>query len=159
EDPTYLRANERRGKLKKGAIRRAQYQPDVNDSGPELRSVQLTAPAGGLRRVQIFPRTGGTLDIDSFPSTDTTPPQQIVVFTGGVNVLVDGIDQRAGDQPIGTIDLSADRVVLWTDTASGRSLQAGAATQERDLPLQVYLEGNIVIRQGANVLRARQAFY
>lgn len=166
-DPTYLRAVERRGQTKRGGLRRAQYQPGESDppaqETSELRSVQLTPPAGGLRRVRIFSRTGGRWSFESFSTKDTTPAEQVVIFKGGINVLVDGVGEEAGTkterEPVGTIDLSADMIVIWTDPASGGGLSGGEAIQPRERPLQVYLEGNIVIRQGENVLRASQAFY
>ncbi|HTI50493.1 MAG TPA: hypothetical protein VL475_06065, partial [Planctomycetaceae bacterium] len=163
QDPAYLRALERRGQTKRGGLRKAQYQPDQSEApaerAPELRSVQLTPPAGGLRRVRIFSRTGGNWDFESFPTKDTTPTEQVIIFKGGLNVLVDGVDAGAGAEPLGTIDLSADMIVIWTDTASGGGLSGGEAVQDRDMPLQVYLEGNIVIRQGERKLQATQAFY
>lgn len=159
DDPTYQRAVERRALTDKRTIRRTQYPAESPDSGVELRSVQLTSPPGGLRRVQIFPRTGGGWDLESYPSNETTPPQQVVVLKGGITLIIDGIEQQVGDQPIDTIDLSADRVVIWTDAASAESLPGRQAVQQRDLPLQIYLEGNIVIRQGESVMRASQAFY
>ena len=159
DDPTFLRGLERRNQSRKEVIRRAQYQPDGTDTGPELRSVQLTAPAGGLRRMRIFSRTGGRWSFESFPSPNTTPPEQVLVFSGGITLLVDGIEQQFDGRPVGTIDLSADRIVIWTDAASTANFSGGEAIQARDLPFQVYLEGNIVVRQGGNVLRANRAFY
>lgn len=162
DDPTYVRAVQRRGRSKQGTIRRAQFAPfdAAPDGGPELRSIQITPPEGSLRRLRIFSRTGGRWNADSFVSKDTTPPEQVTVFTGGINVLIDGIEQQFNGSPIGVVDLSADRVVIWTDAAStGNFAGTGEATQSSDLPMQVYLEGNIVIRQGTNTLRAGQAFY
>jgi lipopolysaccharide export system protein LptA len=160
QDPTYQRATARRAQTKKGAIRRTQYAPEGSDAGPELRSVQLTPPEGGMRRVQIYSRTGGKWDSESFPSPDTTPAEQVVVLKGGVNVLIDGIDKQGGGQPVGPIDLSADRIVIWTDPTSGGNLDGGGGIEQAsDLPLQMYLEGHIIIRQGTNELQASQAFY
>src|SRR5690606_13045866 len=88
----------------------------------------------------------------SFESTMTTPPEQVIVLTGGVNVLIEGVED------IGTVDLAADRVVIWTTALEGQEFSA-ETVQTRDTPYQVYLEGNIVIRQGTNVLRATRAFY
>ncbi|MFN0055562.1 MAG: hypothetical protein ACKV0T_25730 [Planctomycetales bacterium] len=163
QDPTFVRALARRGQAKSGAIRRTQFASErpveSSANGPELRSVQLPGPTGGLRRLQVFPRNGGRWNLESSPSPNTTPPEQVIILTNGVNLLVDGIDQPVGDQPIGTIDMSADRIVIWTDAASTSNFSGGKAIQGRELPLQVYLEGNIVILQGDNKLLASQAFY
>ncbi|MSR58093.1 MAG: hypothetical protein EXS05_10505 [Planctomycetaceae bacterium] len=159
-DPTFVRARERRGHSKRDPIRRVQFPSEGGVSGPELRSVQLESPTGGVRRLRVFSRTGGSWDFQSFQSPDTTPPEQVLVFSGGINLLVDAVEQPGAAQPIGTIDLSADRVVIWTDAMSTRNFSGpGEALQGQDLPLQVYLEGNIVIRQGTYQLKASQAFY
>jgi lipopolysaccharide export system protein LptA len=158
-DPTYQRAAQRRAQSKKGTIRRAQYAAEAGDTGPELRSIQLTPPAGAMRRVRIYQRTGGVFDIESVPSPDTTPAEQVIILKGGITLLVDGIEQQLEGQPVGAIDLSADRIVIWTDATSGGNLTGNQFEQPSELPLQFYLEGNIVIRQGNNKLHATQAFY
>src|SRR5262249_54012667 len=148
----------RRASAAKGIVQQAQYRPDDGAPEGELRSIQLKPPAGGSRRVRFFPRGGGRFNVDTHRSENTTPPEQVVVLLGGINVLVEGIDQPAGAPEIGAIDLSADRVVFWTDAQSAENFSA-ELVQPQDLPLQIYLEGNIVVRQGQIVLRASQAFY
>ena len=69
-----------------------------------------------------------------------------------MNLIVDGLPD------VGTIDVSADRVLLWTRSdiqpfATGEHLQAA------DVPLEFYLEGNIVFRQGDRVIRATRMYY
>jgi len=175
-DPTYQRALEERGAIRKAPARAIRFReppegllppepspssdipPDPDEPIPGIIGIQLKAPAGSVRRFSIFSRTGGSWNFESFPSPDSTPPEQLLVFKGGVNLVVEGIDQQLGDQPIGTIDLSADQIVVWTDLESSRNF-SGSAEQATDMPLQVYLEGNIVIRQGGSVLRASQAYY
>lgn len=175
-DPTFQRALKERGAILKAPVRptrlrqgpdlllppeplpSADVPPDPDEPIPEFVSRQLTAPAGPVRRFSIFSRTGGNWNFESFPSPDSTPPEQLLVFKGGVNLVVEGIDRQVGDQPIGTIDLSADQILIWTDLESSRNF-SGSAEQSTEMPLQVYLEGNIVIRQGNSVLRASQAYY
>jgi len=163
-DPTYQRGVARRGKARQGITRQAQYLPSDADAEPELRSIQLQSPSGGLRRIRTFPRSGGQFFIESRRSEETTPPEQIVVLTGGINLLIDGPEADRGAPPngaaggLGTIDLSADRVVIWTDATNMENF-SGEVTQPQEMPLQIYLEGNIVVRQGRNVLLANRAFY
>ncbi len=158
-DPTYKRAVARRGAVRKGTVRQAQYLPTEADPEPELRSVQLKPPAGGIRRVRVFPRSGGQFFIESKRSENTTPPEQVVFINGGVTVLIDSEGAQPGrPSSLGTVDLSADRIVFWTDATSAENF-GGELTQPQELPFQIYLEGNIVVRQGRNVLRASQAFY
>ena len=176
QDPLYQRALNERGAIRKPPVRAVRLReppegylppeptpsevipPDPDEAIPEFRNIRLTAPEGPTRRFSIFSRTGGNWNFESFPSKDSSPPEQILVFSGGVNMVVEGLDQKVADQDIGTLDLSADKIVVWTDALSSTNF-SGSAEQSSKLPLQVYLEGNIVIRQGNNVLRASQAFY
>jgi lipopolysaccharide export system protein LptA len=166
QDPTFRRAAARRGKMRNAVVRKAQYLPFDSDSDPdaELRSLQLQPPAGGIRRLRAFPRNGIEFGIESRRSDATTPPEQIIVLTGGINLLIDASEPDVGSAPrnapyrVGTIDLSADRVVIWTDATNMENF-TGEVTQPQELPLQIYLEGNIVVRQGTNELYANRAFY
>jgi hypothetical protein len=119
--------------------------------GP-MRSVQIQSGPVSLRRVRIFPRYGIPYDVVSFPSEGTIPPEQVVLITGGVNVLIDGAAE------FGVVDLQADRIVIWTRDGLLNDFQA-ETVQTRDTPMQVYLEGNVVIRQGTNIVRAGRAVY
>ncbi len=162
-DPIYTRGAARRGKTRKGVVRQAQFGPQEGEPQPEIRSIQLKPPAGGIRRIRAFPRGGVAFQLDSRRSTETTPVEQVVDIMGGVNLLIDGPEQQpnpARPNAIGTIDLSADRVVIWNDVTNMEGLSTGGEVmQAQDMPLQIYLEGHIVVRQGATVLLADQAFY
>jgi len=125
-------------------------------AGPPLTSNHAS------RRVQIRPRSNDPLRFESFTSKDTVPEERINVITGGVNVLVEGIDVDIRGQELspGVIDLSADRVVIWTQSGEGDALEAGnLVIQSADSRFQVYMEGNIVIRQNQNTIHATHAFF
>lgn len=115
------------------------------------------------RRIQIRPRTSTPLQFDSRRSRDTVPEEQVYVITGGVNVLIDGVTANVGGinvQP-GVLDLSADRIVVWTqpDDVGGSDLEfGGTLTQPSSARFQVYMEGNILIRQAGNIVTASHAF-
>lgn len=162
DDPTYRRALARRTGASRGTVRQVQLPADPNEENePELRGFQIQPPQGGLRRVRVFSRSGGGIQIESQPPSErkTTPPEQVVIVKGGVNVLIEG-NEQPGPKSTGVIDLTADEVVFWTDEASAQNLSLGAnTTQPEEMPLQVYLEGNVIVRQGPNELRAHQAFY
>ncbi|MEZ6049594.1 MAG: hypothetical protein R3C11_29245 [Planctomycetaceae bacterium] len=54
-----------------------------------------------------------------------------------------------GVDKFGVIDLSADRMVIWVKSdGTGRQLQDQEFDQ--NTPLQIYMEGDIIIRQGSN---------
>ena len=159
DDQTYRRAVARRGLVRKGTVQQVQNPPSGGDLEPELRNILLKPAPGGIRRLRWFPRGGGTYSIESRRSENTTPPEQIVTISGGVNLLVDGPPQQPGGPAgMGTIDLSADRVVIWMDATAMENITS-EVVQPQEMPLQIYLEGNIVVRQGWNVLLASQAFY
>ena len=158
EDSLYQRATQRRGKQRRVSAQRnmlRQTQLIVSDEdsvGPELRSVQIQPPEGSLRRIRIFPRSAMPFQASSTKMENTTPPEQVTVLTGGITLLIDGMDEH------GTIDMSADRMVIWTRARESNGLES-ETVQTRDEPFQVYLEGNIVLRQGQNVVRANRAIY
>jgi hypothetical protein len=118
--------------------------------------------SGATRRVQIRPRSSDPLRFESFESRDTVPAEQVNVITGGVNVLVEGVYVPFGGEEVslGVIDISADRVVVWTQAGEDRALEAGIpVVQPSESKLQIYMEGNIVIRQKQNVIEATHAFF
>lgn len=108
----------------------------------------------GKRRVQLSSRSTTSYNFSSIENTKTTPPETIVTITDGVRLVVEGVEK------FDVLDLTADRVVIWTRSLDQEGIQAVLEQEEgSDAPLQVYLEGNIIIRQGENVLRAHRAFY
>ena len=138
--------------------------PVQGEEEVEMHSLQLDQPQGGLRRIRVFPRSAVQFSVESFENKETAPPEQVWLISGGVNLLIDGINLQTG--PIGSgssqgpVDLSADRIVIWTLMGGGESdLQGEGTLQSTETPMQIYLEGNIVIRQGQNTMRAARAFY
>jgi hypothetical protein len=114
------------------------------------------------RRYQIRPRSSQPLKFESFKSNDTVPAEQVYVITGGVNVLVEGVEVDIGGQQIspGIIDLSADRVVIWTEAGDNDDLAGGGLViQPGGAQMQIYMEGNIVIRHRQNTISATHAFF
>jgi hypothetical protein len=146
DDPTYLRAEKRRRHSTARIIRTAQVT-ESPEGGPELRSEQFLRTPARIRRIHIRPRSGNEFFVSSQPAPNRTPPEQVTTITGGVNVRIEGLDQRIGGKPIGMIELSADRMVIWSrgDIATGVS---EGLVQSQDEPFEVYMEGNIIIRQG-----------
>ncbi len=161
-DPLVQRAaEERRLAARSSKLRQTQLvvPPSPDDvSGPELHTFQIQPPVGTRRRVRIRSRSTAPLNIRSEPSNETIPPEQVTIITGGVNVLIDGVDDLLpGEDAVGVIDLSADRMVIWTRDILGD--QGADKIQEQNEPLQVYMEGNIEIRQGMRIVRATQAVF
>ncbi|MBD3673121.1 MAG: hypothetical protein HUJ26_06300 [Planctomycetaceae bacterium] len=140
-------------------IEQTQYVvPEKMTSPSNLELVQFQPSDNSLRRVRIFPRSSQPFNASSRMSENTIPPEQITIINGGIQVLIDGVTIPNSSFQVGTIDLSADRVVIWTDS-SGTDGFRQELLQTRDAQLQIYLEGNIVIRQGNRTIRASRAFY
>lgn len=119
------------------------------------------APSGlnepSFRSVQLSPRYGSGLQADIL----TSPAGESVgVLSGGPRIVISGIDipgvpSAAGD--VTRAELEADRAVVWTSGVAG--LTGGRIEQSGDTPLEIYLEGNIVVRQGERTIFAERMFY
>jgi hypothetical protein len=115
-------------------------------SGPAI--VRTIPP--GTRRVRLLPR--GDVPLQFQWRSDPQTNQWTAVFDQGVNLLVDGLEQ------FGSIDVSADRMVLWT-TARQEPDLSGQTPQDQRTPLEVYMEGNVVFREGDRRVYAGRMYY
>ncbi len=150
QDALFQRALARRRSVQRTALTQTQYAvPSQEQMAPSLRQ---SPSSDRSRRIRISPRSGMDFNIQSQKSTNTVPPEQITILTGGVNLIIEGISS------FDVIDLSADRIVIWTEANEANQFSPDMV-QSQDSQYQVYLEGNIVGRQGNNVLRAERAYY
>src|SRR5262249_40390890 len=111
------------------------------------------APRTTFRSVKIFPRAAGMGP--SVESITTPAGEKVAIITGGVNVIVQGLSTDNLPQvlgPLGDVDIEADRVVIWGADLSGLN----GAAQDNNAPLQIYMEGNIIFRQGDRTVYADQ---
>ncbi len=169
-DPLYVQAVEQVQPIQPNVVRQVQHA--VSDfrepaDGPMMSVMQgpsFTTPGtpvfGPRRHVTVVPRNFEVpYEIRSWVSDQTVPAELITTIKRGVNIVVEGVPVTLGGvQQLGTIDLSADRAVIWTDPERIRDL-TGGADLDPNTPFQVYLEGNIVVRQGDTRLNASHAFY
>jgi hypothetical protein len=138
-------------------------QPAADDPGGGAKVVEKAqfsefgAPAApavpvvtATRRLRAFPRSSVPLNVRWFPSP--AGGEWIGVITSGVNLVIDGVD------PAGPLDISADRLVLWT-RGQGQPDLGGGGAEAADTPLELYMEGNVVFRQGQRVVEAVGMFY
>ncbi len=137
----YLAGMERRRPDSRGAIRRTQFEEEVEPG---------EAMPLGTRRVEIYPRSNTPLSIKWDP--DPNSNLWIGVVDGGVTMIV----HTAGE--FGVLDLSADRLVVWTDGLQEPDT-TGQTLQSSETPLEIYMEGNIVFRQGDRVIYASRMYY
>ena len=108
------------------------------------------APPPGTRRIRVFSRSSVPVEAQWYPDRATN--QWIAVITSGVNIIVDGLTG------FGSIDVSTDRLVIWTRGLDEPDLK-GRQGQPDNVPLEIYMEGNIVFRQGQRVIYADRMYY
>jgi hypothetical protein len=116
-----------------------------------------SVPRSSFRKIIFHPREEGLGP--NIEGSQSPGGESVAVISGGVNVIVQGL---SGDNlpqtlgPLGDVDIEADRIVVWgVDTNSGLS----GATQQASDPLEIYMEGNIVFRQGDRTVYADRMFY
>ncbi len=162
EHPLLRRAIARLYPVDAGEASPVSFQAEQDSFSVPIPSFNPSTSIKATRVVQIRPRSSDPLRFESFTSEGVVPEERVTVITGGVNVLVDGqtVDILGQEISPGVIDLSADRVVIWTQSADGDALKSGnQIIQTADTRFQVYLEGNIVIRQNQNTIKATRAFF
>ena len=110
----------------------------------------IPGSVSGPRRIRFRPRGSIAPIVQMQPSPDGL--ENIIIVTNGINVIIDGIEG------VGTVDISADRVVIWTRGGlSGFNLSG--VTETGDQPFELYLEGNIEFRQADRVIYANSMYY
>jgi hypothetical protein len=152
-------------------VRPAVYQNAVARRDPQVnQAIQRTQftetvppPAGaipaqpGTRRLQVFPRSSVAPTIDYFPNAANN--EWVALITGGVNLIVDNVSVE-GFGDLGPLDIVTDRLVVWTGGLQEPDLSAGSQTvQSEETPLEIYMEGNIVFRQGERKIEAQRMYY
>jgi lipopolysaccharide export system protein LptA len=141
DSPVYQRAEARRA---------SELPPaDVQQAGFDGESL-LAIAGNGSRRLRVSPRSLQPFQTDTFR---VSPEEQAVVITGGINLVIDNV------RDVGTVDILTDRMVIWTRTTDAPRFSEGETTQSADTPLELYLEGNVIVRQGDRVIEAKQMFY
>lgn len=94
---------------------------------------------GTQRTTRMTSRDGTPYTLQTLPNAEG---YSTIIIRGGVNVLT------VSPPPIGVIDLSADRVVIWrkmdAKTITGPN---GERIEDAGDPMEVYLEGHVIIRQ------------
>jgi len=113
---------------------------------------------GGSRSLEIMSRgtqSSAQIETQNRPEVGET----VVVARGGVTILIRDVQaEMPGGQrlDLGTVSLSADKVVGWLPIVTGLFSGATALDQAEG---EFYLEGNIVFRQGERVVYADSMYY
>jgi LPS transport system D len=117
---------------------------------PAFGTATNPTTVSSTRRIRIEKRGSTPLQTSSFPSPDGR--EQITVVDSGVKILV------YGDPSLGTIDIEADRIVVWS-ARNFADLTANSGAEAGGAPVEFYLEGNIIFRQGNNLIQAASMYY
>lgn len=123
---------------------------------------QLSAGSNlGFRQVQLVRRSDNNFNIAFEPYYRDDPARGgIVVLTGGINLIIEGItdatalNMLAGD----TVDIAADNAVIWTENP-GKIHGGGSYSESDQVDFEIYLEGNIIYRDGPRVIEASRMYY
>jgi len=80
----------------------------------------------------------------------------VVTMSGGIRLMFGGasVQTSSGPMDLGTVLIEADRAVIWT-----ANLAKLMSNQIDDLPVEVYIEGNVVFQQGKRVIYADRMYY
>ncbi len=163
--PVYQRGTDYRRAPASETVRRTDFRTQPGPARPQqtgplssrVQSAQHMAPlkpspvpSYATRRIRVFSRGDVPVQAQWFP--DPAGNEWIAVIDAGVNLIVDGLPE------FGSIDVSADRLVIWTSGQEEPDL-TGRTLQENEVPLEIYMEGNIVFRQVERVIHANRMYY
>ncbi|MEO8494440.1 MAG: organic solvent tolerance protein OstA [Planctomycetota bacterium] len=132
----------------------AQFVPSTQPTPEVVPAFPATAPRPTAKSLQVISRSNSPLQVKSYPGR--VPDEQVVAISGGVRLIVSGIQNVAGLES-DTVSLEADRVVVWTNSLAG--VAPGEATQPVDGRWEFYLEGNIIFREGDRLIYADRMYY
>lgn len=106
-------------------------------------------------RLTVFPRTDVPVQVEW--KQDPATGEWIGLITSGVNLLIHGLPSAGAWQPE-VIDIATDRMVIWTRGIEQPDL-TGRRPLPEDAPIEVYMEGNIIFREGDRIVYADRMYY
>ena len=119
-------------------------------------------PAAGIAKIES--RSGGRFDFRTFKGPDGRPAG--LIFDAGIRIVFDAIKNvQLQGYAVERIDVEADRVVVWGEMpanlsgAMGDSAATAGAAGAAPRPVEIYMEGNIVFREGDRVIYAERMYY
>ena len=135
-----------------------------------ISSFDPNAILPGSRRISFFPRGDEDMQINVTKKGNLNS----AVFKNGITVLIDGAEKELEEKALqenrldrleairdfqlGLIEISADRMVVWSDQdLSGINDQR--SLNLKDHQMELYLEGDIVFRQGNQKVYASKMYF
>ncbi len=128
-----------------GGVKPAQFAEPITPPSP------IVGPPPGMIRVRLQGRSAVNADAE-INTLNPNTNEVVVIVKSGVNIIVDGLDN------FGSIDVDTDNLVIWTEGGFDRNAE-GQTVQPRDRPLEIYMEGNVVFRQGEREIHAQRMYY
>jgi hypothetical protein len=139
----YHRAVEARNPVP--GVTQAQFATAIEDPTP-----RTDAPLAGNIRVRLNGRSSVPLRAQEF--VNEAAGERVALIDSGLNLIIDGLPGA------GLVDVSADRAVIWVGSKD-LSLIGGESAVGGNVPIELYLEGNVVFRQGNREIYAERMFY
>ena len=93
------------------------------------------------------------MPVQIFWSPSGPANERVAVINSGVNLIVDGL------KDFGSVDVSADRMVVWTTANQQPEIRGEGHIQSENTPLEIYMEGNVVFRQGNRVVQSQAMYF
>jgi hypothetical protein len=141
------------------------YKRAIKAMNPELpiieqvqyvETAQAKKESAPFRRISLNPRGDNDMSIDIEPIPDN-PDRAIFVISKGMNLIIEGVN---GDNILtgDVVDISADHAIIWS--VNPKNFQQNRKTnQDSKSDFEVYLEGNIIFRDGERVIKAKRMYY
>jgi len=125
----------------------------------EKASLVATAPR---RRIQIYQRYDRATDVKLRPNSSESTDgdgKDVWLVSNGFTLVAQGIDDAG--TPVGeAVELSADQATIWAAELQDFDFRnAASKVTPADLDLELYLDGDVVFRQGDNVIYAQKMYY
>ncbi|MFO7906011.1 MAG: LPS assembly protein LptD [Pirellulaceae bacterium] len=155
-----------------GPVRLAQSTAPSSRPTPPTQSLEAPADAGAAagspppssvaqssgtrKRVQVGPRSNTLIDFESFPGS--RPNQSVTVFSNGIRAVIEGLEAPELGH-LGRVVIETDRLVLWGPNLKTLSPSSSEIESGGEIPIEVYMEGNIVFRQGDRLIYADRMYY
>lgn len=114
------------------------------------------------RRFQIYQRYDRATDVKLRPNSSESADgdgKDVWLISNGFTIVVQGVDDSGA--PMGdAIELSADQATIWAVGLQNVDFgNAASKITPADLDLELYLDGDVVFRQGDNVIYAQKMYY
>lgn len=123
------------------------------------QSVEIDGKTTNFRNISFYPRS----DTETAVSwkNDEQSNRSVILITNGFTLVIDGISMDGSGRSLmtgDTIDISADKAVIWTENLAAFSSQA-ERRQNSEYDLEIYLEGNIKFLEGNRTVYAKRMYY